>query len=246
MMQTEDKEEERNLPSLRTSLIAPVVTIVLLALRPAVGINIDPLIALPVGGLCGAICMKQWKNILPIIAISNTDGDRFRRLPIERATGATVITATSIKTPTVQSNIVASANAINTRFSPILFIIALEMTEGVKEVTPAVLRILTAGVLSGILIQTGATTVITVTVSFKDSPPNNPPTIAPIIRLYVGESFLMINSMDNESPINAPIAVIEYYLVNCFMILTTCRTVLSMFSFVNSGCIASSSVTGKG
>ena len=76
--------------------------------------------------------------------------------------------------------------------------------------------------------------------------PNNPPTIAPIIRLYVGESFLMINSMDNESPINAPIAVIEYYLVNCFMILTTCRTVLSMFSFVNSGCIASSSVTGKG
>lgn len=27
-MQTEDKEEERNLPSLRTSLIAPVVTIV--------------------------------------------------------------------------------------------------------------------------------------------------------------------------------------------------------------------------
>ena len=29
------------------------------------------------------------------------------------------------------------------------------MTEGVKEVTPAVLRILTAGVLSGILIQTG-------------------------------------------------------------------------------------------
>ena len=68
MMQTEDKEEERNLPSLRTSLIAPVVTIVLLALRPAVGINIDPLIALPVGGLCGAICMKQWKNILPSIA----------------------------------------------------------------------------------------------------------------------------------------------------------------------------------
>ena len=68
MMQTEDKEEERNLPSLRTSLIAPVVTIVLLALRPAAGINIDPLIALPVGGLCGAICMKQWKNILPSIA----------------------------------------------------------------------------------------------------------------------------------------------------------------------------------
>lgn len=106
--------------------------------------------------------------------------------------------------------------------------------------TPAVRIRNTAGVTSF------TPSVITVTVSFKDSPPNNPPTIAPIIRLYVGESFLMINSMDNESPINAPIAVIEYYLVNCFMTLTTCRTVLSMFSFVNSGCIASSSVTGKG
>lgn len=106
--------------------------------------------------------------------------------------------------------------------------------------TPAVRIRNTAGVTSF------TPAVITVTVSFKDSPPNNPPTIAPIIRLYVGESFLMINSMDNESPINAPIAVIEYYLVNCFMILTTCRTVLSMFSFVNSGRIASSSVTGKG
>ncbi len=67
IIQTENKEEEKNLPSLRASLIAPVVTIILLALRPAIGINIDPLIALPVGGLCGAICMKQWKNILPSI-----------------------------------------------------------------------------------------------------------------------------------------------------------------------------------
>ena len=30
------------------------------------------------------------------------------------------------------------------------------MTEGVKDVTPAIIRILTAGVLSGVLIKTGA------------------------------------------------------------------------------------------
>ena len=61
---------------------APVVTIVLLALRPAAGINIDPLIALPVGGLCGAICMKQWKNILPSIEygpVSYTHLDVYKR-----------------------------------------------------------------------------------------------------------------------------------------------------------------------
>lgn len=55
------------LPSLAGSLVAPVVTIVLLGLRPVAGITVDPLIALPAGGLCGMLCMKQWKNILPAI-----------------------------------------------------------------------------------------------------------------------------------------------------------------------------------
>lgn len=60
-------ENNENLPPLGASLVAPVVTIVLLALRPLVGIEIDPLIALPIGGLCGIICMKQWDNILPSV-----------------------------------------------------------------------------------------------------------------------------------------------------------------------------------
>lgn len=64
--QAEEKAEEtKELPSLATSLVAPFVTIILLALRPLTGITIDPLIALPLGGICGILCMKQWKNILP-------------------------------------------------------------------------------------------------------------------------------------------------------------------------------------
>jgi|GEM_PF-97580 len=31
------------------------------------GITVDPLVALPAGGLCGLICMRQWKNALPSI-----------------------------------------------------------------------------------------------------------------------------------------------------------------------------------
>ncbi len=58
-------EEDENLPSLWSSLVAPVVTIFLLALRPLFGFTVDPLIALPIGGLCGILCMKQWKNTLP-------------------------------------------------------------------------------------------------------------------------------------------------------------------------------------
>ncbi len=61
-----DKEisDDQSLPSLTSSLVAPVVTILLLALRSLLGITIDPLLALPIGGLCGIICMKQWKNVL--------------------------------------------------------------------------------------------------------------------------------------------------------------------------------------
>ncbi len=44
------QEKQRNLPSLWLSLMIPLVTILLLALRPLAGIVIDPLIALPIGG----------------------------------------------------------------------------------------------------------------------------------------------------------------------------------------------------
>lgn len=60
----QEATDDESLPSLASSLVAPVVTILLLALRSLLGITIDPLLALPIGGLCGIICMKQWKNIL--------------------------------------------------------------------------------------------------------------------------------------------------------------------------------------
>ena len=44
-------------------MMAPITAIVLLALRPLAGIVIDPVIALPVGGLVGALCMGRIKQI---------------------------------------------------------------------------------------------------------------------------------------------------------------------------------------
>lgn len=55
--------EHKELPTFLAAIVAPIVTIVLLALRPAFDIAIDPMIALPVGGIVGAIAMKQAKNI---------------------------------------------------------------------------------------------------------------------------------------------------------------------------------------
>lgn len=51
------------IPSFAVAIVAPVVAISLLALRPIAGINVDPLIALPLGGLLGAVAMGRAKDI---------------------------------------------------------------------------------------------------------------------------------------------------------------------------------------
>ncbi len=48
-----------DLPSLIGSLIGPLVVIVLLMLRPLANITVDPLVALPIGGIIGIIAMKK-------------------------------------------------------------------------------------------------------------------------------------------------------------------------------------------
>ncbi|WP_022940480.1 GntP family permease [Psychromonas hadalis] len=55
--------ETSQLPSFKVSIVAPLVAISLLSLRPFAGINIDPLIALPLGGLLGALAMGRFKDI---------------------------------------------------------------------------------------------------------------------------------------------------------------------------------------
>ena len=60
---SECKEEAEVLPSFLASIIGALVTIILLSLRPIAGIAIDPLIALPVGGICGVIAMGKAKYL---------------------------------------------------------------------------------------------------------------------------------------------------------------------------------------
>jgi gluconate:H+ symporter, GntP family len=59
-IKNEDLEE---LPSFASAIVAPLVAITLLAMRPLFGINIDPMIALPVGGIVGGIAMGRFKNL---------------------------------------------------------------------------------------------------------------------------------------------------------------------------------------
>ena len=53
---------EEGLPSFVASIAGPVVVMVLLMLRPVAGIAIDPLIALPVGGIVGILATRQWRR----------------------------------------------------------------------------------------------------------------------------------------------------------------------------------------
>ena len=54
---------EKDLPPLWASVAGPVVTIAILLLRPIAGITIDPLIALPVGGIVGTVAMGKTKEM---------------------------------------------------------------------------------------------------------------------------------------------------------------------------------------
>ncbi|WJW97251.1 GntP family permease [Priestia aryabhattai] len=65
MVQAEeiDTVDASSLPLFLTAIIAPIVTIVLLALRPLFDLNIDPMVALPAGGIVGAIVMKKGKQL---------------------------------------------------------------------------------------------------------------------------------------------------------------------------------------
>ncbi|NVF12409.1 GntP family permease [Anaerococcus sp. AGMB00486] len=64
-----EHEEEvilENKPGLFASIIGPIVSISLLVLRPIAGIEIDPIIALPVGGIVGCLAMGKYKDFISL------------------------------------------------------------------------------------------------------------------------------------------------------------------------------------
>jgi GntP family gluconate:H+ symporter len=50
-------------PNFFGAILGPIVAIALLALRPIAGISVDPLVALPVGGIVGCIAMGKIKHL---------------------------------------------------------------------------------------------------------------------------------------------------------------------------------------
>ncbi|MCR6097404.1 GntP family permease [Salipaludibacillus agaradhaerens] len=65
MIKAEDIEQssEKDHPPLLAAIVAPLTAILLLVLRPTAGIEVDPMIALPVGGIAGALAMGKIKQL---------------------------------------------------------------------------------------------------------------------------------------------------------------------------------------
>ncbi len=92
-----DGTNDEDLPSLWRSLIGPIVTIILLALRPMAGIVVDPMIALPVGGIVGIISTCNWKNMGTCLSYGLEKMSGIAILLVGTGTLAGVIKASSIK-----------------------------------------------------------------------------------------------------------------------------------------------------
>ena len=54
-------------PSFVTAIVGPLVAIILLALRPIAGIVIDPLIALPVGGIIEQLLWEKEEKLMNML-----------------------------------------------------------------------------------------------------------------------------------------------------------------------------------
>ena len=89
--------EEDDLPALWRSLLGPIVTIILLALRPIAGIVIDPMIALPIGGVIGIITTGKWRETATCLTYGLEKMSGIAILLVGTGTLAGIIKASAIK-----------------------------------------------------------------------------------------------------------------------------------------------------
>ena len=100
---SEDTNEK--LPSFLASILGPLVVIILLSLRPLFNINIDPLIALPIGGIVCAISTGNFKNTREYF--------NFGLSKVMPVAVLLIGTAGIIKTSNLQSDFIALLDAAN-------------------------------------------------------------------------------------------------------------------------------------
>lgn len=93
----ESCSDEGNLPSFAASISGPLATIILLALRPLFDIVIDPMVALPIGGIVGIVATRTWKKAGESVSFGLEKMSSVAILLVGTGTIAGVIKASAIK-----------------------------------------------------------------------------------------------------------------------------------------------------
>lgn len=99
---SEEVESADGLPSIWASIAGPAVTIALLLLRPIAGITIDPLIALPAGGIAGVLAMRKGKYICDYFAFGLKKMSGVAMLLIGTGTLSGIISNSNLKDVIIQ------------------------------------------------------------------------------------------------------------------------------------------------
>ncbi len=95
---TEDDDvNDDALPSFLASIAAPAVAMLLLALRPLAGVVIDPMVALPAGGIVGILATRNWKRAGESVAFGLEKMSVVAVLLVGTGTIAGIIKASEIK-----------------------------------------------------------------------------------------------------------------------------------------------------
>ncbi len=103
-----DENKNVNLPTFLAAISGPVIVIVLLALRPIFDIDIDPLIALPVGGLVCIIACGQARNVIDYMGYGLS-----KVMPIAVLLIGTGTIAGIIKASNLQNDVISGLEALN-------------------------------------------------------------------------------------------------------------------------------------
>lgn len=159
----ENESEKVELPSFISAIVGPVVAIMLLALRPIAGIAIDPLIALPVGGIVGALAMGKIKNINEYVTFGLS-----KMMPVAILLIGTGTVAGIIKASTLQQTTIAILSAVHmpafllAPISGVLMSAATASTtagETIASATfaPAIIASGVSPLAGGAMVHTGAT-----------------------------------------------------------------------------------------
>lgn len=158
-----NSEDITELPSFFAAIIGPIVAIVLLSLRPIFGIAIDPLLALPIGGIVGALVMGKFKHINSYMTFGLS-----RMMPVAILLIGTGTVAGIIKASTLQVTTIELLNAMNmpafllAPISGILMSAATASTTAGATIAsatfaPAIIGVGVSPLAGAAMVETGAT-----------------------------------------------------------------------------------------